>query len=348
MPVTDSDQRFNRRSMLAAALGAVAAPTVITSAQAQEKITWKVQSHWPKASGSFNDSLGVLAKDLDTRTGGRLKLEMFGAGEIAKDREIYNVVRRGVVPMGTISPGYILGEAQAMGLLFGVPGTLRETWEMMHLTKNLGIEKMVNDELQPKGVIIFAEKAYATEVVLKKKVSSVADLSSLKIRSSGTMLEYLAAAGSSPQQVAGPEIYQAISTGVVDGAHWGAAIGALSMKFWEVAKYHMKPALGITNDAYIVNKAALDKLPADVRLQLLSTLEERYFRRSVEYMHQEAVALTTGREKMGVEVVRFPDDVLKKFGDASKEILKKETSKGDIAQKGGEAITKLMKDLGYS
>ena len=105
------------------------------------------------------------------------------------------------------------------------------------------------------------------------------------------MLEYLAAAGSSPQQIAGPEIYQAISTGVVDGAHWGAAIGALSMKFWEVAKFHMKPALGFANDAYIVNVAALDKLPADLRLQFLALVEERYFRRSVEYLHQEAIAL---------------------------------------------------------
>ena len=343
----DSRKVVLRRSIIAGSATAIAAPAIIGSALAQEKVTWKVQSHWPKASGSFNDSLGVLAKMLETRTGGRFKLELFGAGEIAKDREIYNVVRRGVVPMGTISPAYILGEAQAMGLFYGVPGTLRETWEMMQLTKNLGIEKMVNDELRPKGVVIKGEKAYPTEVVLRKKIESAADLGSLKIRSTGTMLEYLAAAGASPQQIAGPEIYQAISTGVVDGAHWGAAIGALSMKFWEVARFHMKPALGITNDAWIVNTAALDKLPPDLKLQFMSLLEERYFLRSVEYLQQEAIALNTGKAKMNVEVLRFPDDVLKKFADASAAILKKEAAKGDISAKGAQALTKLMTDLGY-
>lgn len=337
-----------RRGILKASLAAAATPAIISSAQAQEKVTWKVQSHWPKASGSFNDSLGVLAKELEERTGGRFKIEMYGAGEIAKDREIFNIVRRGVVQMGTISPGYVLGEAQAMGLLYGVPGTLRESWELMHLTKNLGLEKMVNSELRPKGVLMLAEKAYPTEVVLKRKISSAADLSSLKIRSTGTMLEYLAAAGSSPQQIAGPEIYQAISTGVVDGAHWGAAVGALSMKFWEVAPYHMKPALGIANDAYIVNIAALNKLPADLRLQFLSLVEERYFRRTVEYLHQEAIALNTGKSKMDVQVVRFPDDVLEKFTGASKGILQKEVAKGPIAAKGADALTKLMSDLGYA
>ncbi len=337
----------NRRSILKGALVAAAAPALIGPALAQQKVSWKVQAHWPKASGSFNDSLGALAKELAARTDGRFTLETFGAGEIAKDREIYNVVRRGVVQMGTISPAYILGEAQAMGLLYGVPGTLREPWEMMHFTKNLGVEKLVNEELKPKGVLIFAEKAYPTEVVLKRKISSAAELASLKIRSAGSMLEYFAAAGASPQQVAGPEIYQAISTGVVDGAHWGAAVGALSMKFWEVAPFHMKPALGITNDAWIINVAALDKLPPDLKLQLLSLIEERYFLRSVEYQHQEAMALATGRAKMNVEVVRFPDEVLAKFAEASKTILQKETAKGEIAAKGGTALSKLMSDLGY-
>lgn len=345
--MSGASKTLGRRNLLKASLALAAAPAIIGSARAAEKITWKVQSHWPKASGSFNDSLGVLAKELEARTDGRFKLEAYGAGEIAKDREIYNVVRRGVVSMGTISPGYILGEAQAMGLYYGVPGTLRETWEMMHLTKNLGIERMVNEELRPKGVVVMGDKAYPTELVLKKKITSAADFSSLKVRSAGTMLEYLAAAGASPQQVAGPEIYQAISTGVVDGAHWGAAVGALSMKFWEVAKYHMKPALGFANDAYIVNVAALDKLPPDLKLHFLSLIEERYFLRSVEYLQQEARALTTGKTKMDVEVVNFPDEVMKKFHEASQSILKKEQGKGELAAKGCKALAGLMSDLGY-
>lgn len=346
--MSETGRTLGRRNLLKGSLALVAAPAIITSARAADSVTWKVQAHWPKASGSFNDSLVVLAKLLEERTGGRFKMELFGAGEIAKDREIFNVVKRGVVPMGTISPGYILGEAQAMGLLYGTPGTLRESWEMMHLTKNLGIEKMVNEELKSKGVLILAEKAYPTELVLKKKITSLDDFSSLKVRSAGTMLEYLAAAGASPQQVAGPEIYQAISTGVVDGAHWGAAVGALSMKFWEVAKYQMKPALGFANDAYIVNMAALDKLPPDLKLQFLSLVEERYFLRTVEYLQQEARALTLGKTKMGVEVVQFPDAVMKKFQEASQGIIKKEQAKGPIAAKGCAALTGLMSDLGYA
>ena len=257
-------------------------------------------------------------------------------------------MRRGVVEMGTLSASYILGEAEAMGLGYGIPGSLREPWEMTHYLKNLGGEALINEELVPKGVIYRTEKAYSTELVVNKKIQSMDDFKSLKLRSAGTLLEYLAAAGASPTFVNGPELYQSLATGVVDGAHWGAAQGALTMKLWEVARFHMKPALGITTDAYVFNKAAVDKLPADLRLILMTLADERFFSRTAEYSHKEAIALTKGRGTMKVEVVQFPEAVLAKFADASKAILAKEAAKGARAAKGAAALTGLMKDLGYA
>lgn len=339
--------KLKRRNVLKGTLAVAAAPAIITSAKAQAKVTWKVQSHWPKASGSFTDSLGVLAKELEAKTDGRFKLELLGAGEIAKGGEIFNVVRRGVVQMGTTSPAYNLNEAELMSMYMGIPGTLREPWEAMHMNKNLGLEAALNEQVKPKGVFYMADKAYPTELVLKKKIESVNDLSGVKVRSAGSLLEYLNAAGFAPQQVAGPEIYQALATGVVDGAHWGAAIGALSMKFWEVAKVHMKPAILIAQDVYIMNLDAFNKLPDDLKLIFTSTVENRYFQRSVEYLHQEAIALNTGITKMGVEVHRYPDEVLAKMAEASKTLMAKEMEKGPKAKEFAEKLTGLMKDLGY-
>lgn len=342
-----SQKILTRRNALRTSLAVAAGPALIGSANAQAKVTWKVQAHWPKASSSFKDSLEVFAAELEKRTGGRFKMQLFGAGELAKDREIYNIVKRGVIEMGTISAAYVLDEAQAMGLAYGVPGTLREPWEMMHYLKNLGGEDLVNQELEPKGVIYRTEKAYATELVIRKKIATMEDFKSLKLRSAGTLLDFLELAGAAPTKVAGPELYQALATGVVDGAHWGAAQGAQSMKLWEVARFHMKPSMGITTDAYVFNKAAVDKLPPDLRLQLMSLAEERFFQRTVEYSHKEAVALTKGRATQNVEVVQFPDAVLKKFAEASKTILAKEMASGERAKKGGTVLTGLMKDLGY-
>lgn len=340
--------KTKRRTILKGSLALAAAPAIITSARAQEKVSWRLQAHWPRSSVSFGRSLEVLAKELDRQTGGRFRLELFGAGEMAKGGEIFHLVRRGVVQMAMTFPGYNLDESELFGLYAGLPGLLREPWEMMHYTRNLGLEDAVNEDLRAKGVFMRAEFVNPTELVLKRKIDASTNLAGVKVRSAGTMLEFLAAAGFAPQQVASPEIYQALSTGVIDGAHWGAAAGALSLKLWEVAPFHMKPSLQLTNNCYMVNQAAYDKLPEDLRQIFIGLVDQHCGRRTFEYQHEEAVALRVGVEKMGVTVGHYSDEVMAGFGKAAREILAKEMAKGPKAKEFGDRLLKLMGDLGYA
>lgn len=338
-----------RRQILAgSAASLIAAPAIIRSARAQSPVTWKVQSHYTRATGSFDASVGTLGKLLSEQTGGKFRLEPLGAGELAKGSEIFNIVRRGVVPMGTLAPDYNVGESELLGFYAGIPGAARNTWELMHLTKNLGLEKELNKQLLPKGVFMMGINAYPTELVLKKKLEHGANLSSIKIRSSGNLLEFLGKVGFAPQLIDGSEIYQALATGVVDGAHWGGTFTTLTSKLWEVAPVHMKPAISIANTAFIVNQNAYEKLPQNFQMILTSLLEERYFQRSIEYLHMEEISLRTGIEKLGVTVDTFPDEILEKFSGATHELLKKEMEKGPKAREYGEKLTSLMKDLGYT
>lgn len=347
--MTDTTNGVSRRGLLAgtAALG-VAAPALIGKAIAAGEVTWRVQSHWPKASVSFNDSLVKLASILEDKTEGAFKMELYGAGEFAKGPEIFSIVKRGVVHMGTGSASYYENEGTCAGFAYGIPGTLRNALEQMHYIKNLGVEKLFAEELATQGVIYKAEKAYPTELVVSKKINSVEDFRGLKLRSSGTMLDYLSAAGASASYIAGSELYQALSSGVVDGAHWGAAQGAKSMSLWEVCKHHYRPPLGFTDDAWIFNADAVEQLPDDIRLVFESTIETRYFLRSAEYMELEAKTLTAGVQSEGVVVEAFPDDVLELFVKASGDIIKKEAAKSEKAAACADALTTLMKDLGYA
>ncbi|WP_341234137.1 TRAP transporter substrate-binding protein DctP [uncultured Sulfitobacter sp.] len=347
--MTKENMKLNRRSMLrGAAVAAVASPAFVGKAIAAGEVTWRVQAHWPKASSSFTDSLGVVASQLEEKTEGAFKLELLGAGEFAKGPDIYNIVRKGVVPMGTISPSYIADQAEAATFAYGIPGTLRQAWEMEHAIKNLGVEALVNEDLNADGVHMMCEKVLPTEMVLSKKIESAADFQGLKIRSSGAMLDYLAAAGAAPQYIPGSELYQSLSSGVVDGAHWGAAIGAQSMSLWEVCKYHYKPVLAQTTDAFILNQEALEGLPDDLRSALVDTITTRFFLRSAEYQHFEAIALTEGVANDGVEVMHLPDDVLEMLAAASAQILETEGQKGEKAAKAADIYRTLMKDMGYA
>lgn len=339
---------IDRRTILrGAAAGTLAAPALIGPAIAQGQVRWRVQAHWPKASASFDDSLVVLAQRLEEATEGRFQLELFGAGEFAKGGEIFNLVRRGVVEMGSNSPAYWLDEAQTAAFVMGIPGTLREPWQQMHYLKNMGVEATLKEELAELGVYYASEKVYPTELVVNKDIKSLADFQSLKLRSAGTMLDYLASTGAAAQLVEGPEIYQSLSSGVIDGAHWGAAVGAQSMSFWEVAKFHLKPGLGFTTDCWIVNLDALNDLDEDLRLIFTSLMEERFYLRSTEYQLKEQIALSQGEKDLGVTVVELPQDVLDKFAEASAAILEKEAQRGEKAEVAAGKLRDLMGELGY-
>lgn len=344
---TKSNANVTRRIALGAGAAALAAPALTGKAEAASEVVWKVQSHWPKASASFGDSLEPFAKELEENTGGRFKLQTHGAGEFAKGKEIFNIVKRGVVEMGTISPGYIRGEAVTSGLALGVPGTFREPWQFEYFLKNMGFEDLYNEDLAEHGVICKAEKVYPTELVVSKPIDSIEDFQKLKLRASGSYLEYLSSAGAAAQSIAGPELYQSLASGVVDGAHWGAAQGAKSMSLWEIAKYHMKPTLGMSMDAYIVNQRAVDALPDDLRKELLDLLEVRFWRRNAQYQYLEIVALSDGIANQNVRIAQFPQAVLDKFTEASQAILKEEAGKGGNAAKGAEMLTGFLKTLGY-
>lgn len=340
---------MNRRALLrGGAVAAVASPALVGKALAAGEVTWRIQSHWPKASASFNDSLGKMASTLEERTGGAFKMELLGAGEFAKGPDIFNIVSKGVVPMGTLAASYFEDQSTVANFVYGLPGTFREAWEFEHALKNLGLENLLNEDLAPKGVMLLSEKVLPVEMTASKKIESAADFSGLKIRSSGAMLDYLAAAGAAPQYIPGSELYQALSSGVVDGAHWGAAIGAQSMSLWEVCKSHYKPVLAQTTDSYIVNLKALEELSDELRTAFLDTVQARFFLRTAEYQHQEALALADGVANQGVEVVTLPDDVLGLLAEASKKILEAEAQKGEQAAKAADIYRNLMKDLGYS
>ena len=346
--MTASLPRLTRRNALAGGVALVAAPGIVGRSKAAEpEVTWKVQSHWPKASASFDESLAVVAEKVKDRTDGKMVLELYGAGEFAKGPEIFNIVRRGVVEMGTLSPGYILGEAPTAGLALGVPGTFREPWEFAHFLKNMGLEEMFNEDLAQYGVVSRAEKIYPTELVVSKPVKTIEDFATLKIRSSGSYLPLLETAGAAPQYVDGPELYQSLASGVVDGAHWGAAQGAKSMSLWEVAKYHMRPALGMAMDTFIMNQAAVDALPEEMREDFFDVLDLHFWERTAQYQYLEEIALSSGIADQGVEVTQFPQEVLDKFAEATGAILDEEAAKGGNAEKATAMLREFLKELGH-
>ena len=340
--------KLQKHLILAASAAILAASGAISSvATAAETIRWRVQSHWPTSSSSYKDSLERLQQVVKERTDGRLQLDLFADGALFKANETFNAVSRGIIQMGTISPGYAQDKLTLGGIASGLPFAFREVWEAEYFHRHLGFEDMIREEAAKHGVYYSTDKLYPTEMVLKRPVNNWEDFSGIKIRSSGSLQRFLSAAGAAGTYLPGSEVYPALSSGVVDGAHWGASQGAKSMGLYEVAKHHVKPALNMAADVFIVNQKAIDKLPDDIRQIFLQALDEHFWLRTNEYQYQEEIALAKAVAEDGVQVNNLPEDVQKRLTESAQQFWEEEAKRSPQAAEAVNRMKKFLGELGY-
>jgi TRAP-type mannitol/chloroaromatic compound transport system substrate-binding protein len=90
----------SRRSALKAGLAATLAVPAV--AHAQSSFSWKMTSAYGKGSPFYMDGPGSatdLAKRIADMSGGRLKIQVYGAGELIPALEGFDAVRAGTVEM---------------------------------------------------------------------------------------------------------------------------------------------------------------------------------------------------------------------------------------------------------
>ncbi|WP_328185432.1 TRAP transporter substrate-binding protein DctP [Marinobacter sp. OP 3.4] len=329
-------------------LGVTATLMAGTASAQEETFTWKVQSHWPGSSSSYKDSLGRLKEQLEERSNGRIQLELFEAGALFKAQETFNAVSRGILEMGTISPAYAQDKMTLAGIASGLPFAFRNVWEAAYFHQGLGFEDMLREEAAQHGVYWSTDKVYPTEMVVKDPIESVEEFESLKIRSSGALQKFLTEAGAAASYIPGGELYTALDSGIVDGAHWGAAQGAYSMGLYEIAKYHVQPALNIAGtDVIIVSQKALDELPEDLQQLVKDVLNEQFWYRTNEYQYKERITLAKAMAEEGVQVNTLPQEVQDHLVQTAQAMWDEE---GERSEKAAEALAMLkdfLSDLGY-
>jgi TRAP-type C4-dicarboxylate transport system substrate-binding protein len=184
-------------------------------------------------------------------------------------------------------------------------------------------------------------------MVVKEPINSWEDFTKLKIRSSGALQKFLTEAGAAASYIPGSELYPALDSGVVDGAHWGAAQGAYSMGLYEVAKYHVQPALNIAGtDVIIVSQKALAKLPEDLQEIVKQALQEQFWFRTNEYLYKERITLAKAIKEEGVEVNTLPKEVQERLVQTAQKMWDEEGKRSENAQKALDMLKSYLTDLG--
>jgi len=204
-----------------------------------------------------------MAKEIEKRTNGRVKISYFPGGTLTKSRVVYDGVVKGISDIGQSCFAYTRGRfplMEAVDLPFGYPSGGVATKIAYEFYK-----KMNPEELRDVKVLVIHAHGPAI-LAAKKDVNSLADLKGMKIRTTGLAAKLAKYLGAAPVAMPQPAAYEALQKGVVEGTFCPIEV----LKGWkqaEVIDYVIETkALGYTTAMFVVmNKQKYESLPPDIR-----------------------------------------------------------------------------------
>lgn len=202
-------------------------------------------------------------KEIEKRTGGKVKITYFPGGALLKGNQIYDGVLKGVADIGMSCFAYTRGRfpaIEAIDLPMGYPSGRVATCVINEFYKRFRPKEL--DEVK----VLYLHAHGPGLLHSKKPVYKLEDLKGLKIRSTGFSAKVAKALGAVPVAMPQGGTYEALQKGVVDATFSPIEV----LKGWkqaEVIKYTVECySIGYTTGFYVVmNKRKWEALPEDVK-----------------------------------------------------------------------------------
>ena len=300
------------------------APDSTQAATSAETINWTMVTTWPPGFQGLGTGAEYLAEQINKLSNGRIKVKVYGAGELVPALQVFDAVSSGSVEMGHGASYYWKGKLSAASFFTSVPFGLNaqemnswllkggglELWQELYAPYNLIPMPGGNTDIQMAGWF-------------NKKINSIDDIQGLKMRIPGLGGEVLKRAGGTPELIAGGEIFSALEMGRIDAAEFVGPYNDLAFGFYKAAKYYYYPGWQepCANLEAIINKEAMEKLPADLQEIVKSACLDANLNMLAEFSRKNSEALKILVEQHNVSVKRLPDDVLNRFEEISEELV---------------------------
>ena len=280
---------------------------------APKVIEWKLVTTWPKGLPGLGAAPENFARRVNEASGGRLRIKVFGAGEIVPAFEVFDAVSRGVAEAGHGASYYWKGKIPAAVFFTAVPFgmTAQEANGWLHYGGGLALWREL---YAPFGVIPYAGGSTGVQMAgwFNTRLNSREDLAGLKMRIPGLAGEVFDAAGGSAVRIAGGEVYTSMQTGVIDAVEWVGPYNDRTLGLMEVGDYYYYPGWhepGAMLET-IVNAEALAALPED--LQAIVQIAARATNTDMldDFTANNSESLQILLRDFDTEVLPLPDDVM--------------------------------------
>jgi len=342
------DRRKFIKSVGTGAVVAGSGLAVSTTANAAKKIKWKMVTTWPKNFPGLGTGANYLAKLINEMSGGRMKVKVYGAGEIVPAFEIFDAVSSGTAQMGHGASYYWKGKSEAAQFFAAVPFGLNAQ-EMNAWLYHGGGMKLWEEVYKPFGLIPSASGNTGVQMAgwFNREIKAVTDLKGLKMRIPGLGGEVLKQAGGTPVSLPGGEIFTSLQSGAIDATEWVGPYNDLAFGLYKAAKYYYYPGWhepGTTLECFI-NQKAFEKLPKDLQIIVKQACKIANQDMLAEYTSRNNTALHTLVNKHKVQLKPLPDDVIKTLKKLSDEVVGDVAAKDPMSKKVYQSFTKFREQV---
>jgi tripartite ATP-independent transporter DctP family solute receptor len=313
------------RYMSAAAAAGALGAGFGRKAAAQAKMVLKATDVHPLGYPTV-EAVVRMGTKLEKATNGRLSIQMFPSMQLGGEKEMIEQAQVGALQIARISVGPMGPIVDELNV-FNMPFVFRDVPHMRKV-----IDGQIGDEMLAKLTAAPASKlvglcwmdAGARSVYNSKKpIKSIDDLKGLKIRMMGNpiFVDTMNALGGNGIAMGFDQLYNALQTGVVDGAENNPP-SYESGKHFQVAKYYSLTEHLIIPEILVFSRASWDKLPKDDQTLIMKLSKEAQLEERTLWDEREAKSMAEIK-KAGIEVITLPASEKKRLQEAVKPVWEK-------------------------
>jgi len=286
---------------------------VATAPGSQQRFSWKLVTTWPPNFPGLGTGVNTLVRYIEAMSAGRLRIQIYAAGELIPALEVFDAVSRGTAEMGHGAAYYWRGKTEAAQFFASIPFGLNAHEMHGWLYYGGGLE-LWREVYAPFDLVPFPAGNTGVQMGgwFNKRIDGMADLRGLKMRIPGIGGEALRMAGGTPVTLPGSEIFTALQTGSIDATEWVGPYNDVAIGLHQVARYYYYPGWqepGPTLEC-IINRGAWGSLPEDLQAIVRVACQAATLDMTSEYMARNAGSLRQLENDPNVEILSFPPSVL--------------------------------------
>lgn len=323
---------ISRRLLLGgAAASGLAAPAI---AQTREALSFRLVTSWPRGRAGPGVSAQRIADRINAMADGRLRVELFAAGEIVPPLGILDAISNGTVEMGHTASLYWTGKNPAAGFFTTVPFGLGPIEHQAWIELRDG--QALWDELYaPYGVRAFMAGNTGPSMGgwFRRRIGSVEDLRGLRIRVQGIGAEVFQRLGATPMSIPAGDLVTSLDRGTIDAVEFLAPSTDYETGLHQHAAHYYAPGFNKPNGAseLLISEAAWARLSDDLKAIVRESARAEHTMGLADAHAQNALALDAIMRTGRVSLEAFPADVMRAAQDAANALMDETAASSELA-----------------